>query len=234
MLLLGVDTSGKKGSIALARADESAPSEEPKPAEVLEIVSLSGGTFSAELVPQVAGLLSRHGFSKHDLGGFVAVSGPGSFTGLRIGLAAIKALAEILEKLIAAISLLEILALRSGFSGRVVSALDAGRGEVYVGEYEVAEALGEKSARPIQQRLLTPDEFLVLARSANLITSDETVAAIARSASLAVTVIEPINAGIVAQIGWTKIQAGETVTPEQLDANYIRRTDAEILAKSRP
>jgi len=234
MLLLAVDTSGRHGSIALARADESLTGAEPKPADIVEIVPLSGGTFSAELVPQIAALLSRHGFSKHDLGGFVAVSGPGSFTGLRIGLAAIKALAETLEKPIAAISLLEILALRAGLSGRVVSALDAGRGEVYVGEYEVAEALGEKSARPIQQRLLTPDEFLVLARSANLITSDETVAAIARSASLAVTVIEPINAGIVAQIGWTKIQAGETVTPEQLDANYIRRTDAEILAKSRP
>ena len=78
--------------------------------EVIEAVPLAGGTFSAQLVPQIAALLTKHGFSKTDIDAFVVVSGPGSFTGLRVGLAAIKALAEILAKPIVPVSLLEVVA----------------------------------------------------------------------------------------------------------------------------
>ena len=104
MLLLAVDTSGKQGSIALARCGPG------DTCELIEVVPLTGGTFSAQLVPQIAALLSQHGFGKHDLDAFAVASGPGSFTGLRVGLAAIKALAEILQKPIAAVSLLEAVA----------------------------------------------------------------------------------------------------------------------------
>ena len=97
MILLAVDTSGKHGSIALARCG-------PEDAcEVIEVAALTRGTFSAELVPRIAALLDKHGFSKADIGGFAVVSGPGSFTGLRIGLAVVKALAEVLSKPIAAV-----------------------------------------------------------------------------------------------------------------------------------
>ncbi len=106
MLLLAIDTSGKQGSIALARAGER--SGESDDVEVIEIVPLVGGTFSAQLVPQIADLLSTNGFTRDDIGGFAVASGPGSFTGLRIGLAAVKALAEVLNKPIAAVSLLEV------------------------------------------------------------------------------------------------------------------------------
>jgi tRNA threonylcarbamoyladenosine biosynthesis protein TsaB len=116
-LLLAVDTSGKNGSLALARA-MLGESE----IDVLEIVPLAGGAFSAQLVPQIAAVLKQHGHTQRDLGAFAVVSGPGSFTGLRVGLAAIKALAEALQKPIVAISLLEAVA-RSGASrGRVLSA----------------------------------------------------------------------------------------------------------------
>ena len=87
-------------------------------ASVIEVVSLDGGTFSAQLVPQVAALLAKHGFGKQDIGGFAVVSGPGSFTGLRIGLAAIKALAEVLAKPIAAVSLLEAMAVFGPLAGQ--------------------------------------------------------------------------------------------------------------------
>src|SRR5579864_997124 len=103
MLLLATDTSGKHGSIALART-EDVPGKS-RHVEVIELVPLAGGTFSAQLVPQIAALLAKHALTKNDIGGFVVVSGPGSFTGLRVGLAAIKALAEILGKPIAAVSL---------------------------------------------------------------------------------------------------------------------------------
>ena len=97
--------------------------------QVMEVVPLSGGMFSAQLVPQIASLLQTHGLSKADIGAFIVVSGPGSFTGLRVGLAAIKALAEILQKPIVSVSLLEAIATASRAEGKVVAVLDAGRNE---------------------------------------------------------------------------------------------------------
>src|ERR1017187_6523480 len=104
MLVLATDTSGKQGSIALAEGEPDGT------CRVLEVWPLAGGMFSAELVPQVAALLAKHGFSQHDIAAFAVASGPGSFTGLRVGLAAIKALGEVLGKPIAAVSLLEAVA----------------------------------------------------------------------------------------------------------------------------
>src|SRR5215470_4311952 len=137
MILLAIDTSGKDGGITLARVEDSARGSDPL--AVVETNALEGGTFSAQLVPQVAGLLAKHGLTKKDIGAFAVASGPGSFTGLRVGLAAVKALAEILAKPIAAVSRLEVLARSAHGNGRVWSALDAGRGEFYVGKYDFGE-----------------------------------------------------------------------------------------------
>src|SRR2546425_12334346 len=148
MLLLAADTSGKHGSIALARLPQQSTSHQnSKQIEVIETVPLAGGTFSAQLVPQIAALLSKHGFKKEDIGAFAVVSGPGSFTGLRVGLAAIKALAEILGKTIATVSRLEALARSARIRGTVIAALDAGRGEVYAGIYDVEDAAHMQSER---------------------------------------------------------------------------------------
>src|SRR5579863_6978511 len=125
MLLLVTDTSGKNGFVALVRAAEDART---KTVEAIEEVPLAGGTFSAQLVPQIAALLAKHGFSKTDIAAFIVVSGPGSFTGLRVGLAAIKALAEILQRPIVPVSLLEVLAVAAVTQGKIIAALDAGRG----------------------------------------------------------------------------------------------------------
>ncbi len=118
MLLLVTDTSGKQGSVVLARADE----RELNDVEVIEVAPLAGGMFSAQLVPQIAALLAKHGLSKTDIDAFIVVSGPGSFTGLRVGLAAIKALAEILKKPIVAVSLLEVVAIASRAQGKIAAA----------------------------------------------------------------------------------------------------------------
>src|SRR5215469_18552532 len=113
MLLLSADTSGKHGSIALVRCHENGSCQSN------EVVPLLEGTFSAQLVPQIASLLSKHGLSKKDIGGFAVTTGPGSFTGLRVGLAAIKALAEVLAKPIAAVSLLEAVAVAAATRGTI-------------------------------------------------------------------------------------------------------------------
>jgi len=223
MLLLAIDTSGRQGSIAIARAGE--PTAEGGDFEVIEISPLVGGTFSAQLIPQISTLLSSNGFMKNAIGAFAVVSGPGSFTGLRVGLAAVKALAEVLAKPIAAVSLLEACALASGAQGQVMAALDAGRGEVYIGEYQIPPVSGQVP----RERIVTRSEFLTEAKAWTVVTPDSALGAAANAAGLSVSTLPPISAASVARLGWRKIQSGETVTPEQLEANYIRRTDAEML-----
>jgi tRNA threonylcarbamoyladenosine biosynthesis protein TsaB len=223
MILLVTDTSGKNGSVALARAVANNSSN----LEVVEVASLAGGAFSAELVPQIAALLIRHGLTKFDVDAFIVVSGPGSFTGLRVGLAAIKALAEILQKPIAAVSLLEALALSSGAEGKIASLLDAGRGEVYVGQYDLAN----ESATLLDEELLSRDALLTVTHPIAVVTADQALAELARNAGLSVCHVEPVTVEAIARLGWRKLQAGQSVSPEQLEANYVRR-DTEIFSKS--
>jgi tRNA threonylcarbamoyladenosine biosynthesis protein TsaB len=230
MLLLAIDTSGRLGSIALARVEES---DSPSEIEIIEIMPLVGGTFSAQLIPQISTLLSSNGYTKDAVGAFAVVSGPGSFTGLRVGLAAVKALAEILTKPIAAVSMLEVCAIASGIHGKVMAALDAGRGEVYVGEYEIASTRPMSVALTNSETILTNTDFLVQAKEQNVVTPDPAIAQAVQTAGLPVTTIAPISAVDVARLGWRKIKSGDTVSPLQLEANYIRRTDAEILEKSK-
>ncbi len=224
MFFLVTDTSGKNGIVALARADEPTNHGE---VTIIETVPLAGGTFSAQLVPQIAALLSKHNLTKADLEAFIVVSGPGSFTGLRVGLAAIKALAEVLKKPIVPVSLLEAIALAARADGKIAAALDAGRGDVYFGSYDVAA----NSAHMLQEQLLSKAEFLSAARESTLATPDAALAAAAREASLSVVVVEPSSAASIARLGWYKLQSRETVSPDQLEANYMRRSDAEIFVK---
>ena len=228
MILLAIDTSGKDGSIALARTDGDAGGAgvASPSVEIWDVIPLEGGTFSAQLVPQIADLLKKLGLTKEHLDGFAVASGPGSFTGLRVGLAAVKGLAEILGNPIAAISKLEVVA-RSGKSrGKVIAALDAGRNDVYVGEYGVSER-----AEIIAERLVSREEFLSLAGNAKLVTPERVLADAAGKAGISVEEVAQPSSTAIARLGFEKIMRGETISPEGLEANYIRRTDAEIFTK---
>lgn len=214
MLILGVDTSGKNGSVALVECDD-------RGSRTVDVVPLEGGTFSAQLIPQISELLRRHGFTKGQLGAFAAVSGPGSFTGLRVGLAAIKGLAEILRKPIAAVSLLEVVARAGGAQGNVIAALDAGRGEIYAAEY----AIEGPRATLVSQELLAAGQFITRSAGLPVITPDARV--LAHAGAQVVRIAAP-RADAVARLGFEKISAGQTVSADALDANYIRRSDAEL------
>ena len=245
MLILGTDTSGKHGSVALVQCDGER-------LRTVELVPLQGGTFSAQMIPQIAELLSKHNMSKAEIDGFAVASGPGSFTGLRVGLAAIKALAEVLEKPIAAVSLLEVMAfeLRSGGSSDscqkerevehpiskelvgVLVALDAGRNEVYVGEYKIDEDVPACMA----ESLLAFDELAKRGQEPgrSMFTPDENVITTLSGRDAGVLRVPRPNAVSVARLGYKKILAGLTVSPLELDANYIRRADAEIKTVRKP
>jgi len=223
MLILAIDTSWKHGSLALARGDG-------RSFELLETASLTGGAFSAELVPRIAAALARRNLHQREIDGFAAVSGPGSFTGLRVGLAAIKGLVEVLKKPIATVSALEALALASGVNGRVFAALDAQRGEVFLGEYNVhSETLQATSLQ--KELLLTREAFLAaLAARTTVVTPDASIAALVLPDGTTLLQIERPGAEAIARIGLRKILAGQTVAADALDANYVRRSDAEIFS----
>ena len=216
MLILGVDTSGKNGSIALVECKAAR--------RTLEVVPLQGGTFSAQLVPQIAALLQKHGITKDQIDAFAGVSGPGSFTGLRVGLAAIKALAEVLQKPVVAVSLLEAVALAARVYGRLTAVVDAGRGELYVGVYDVQGS----SAICASEEIVSVSAFLGQIAGKQVVTPDQKMADLVRSGTSTVHKIEPPQADAIAAIGFRKLQAGEIISPEALDATYIRRSEAEI------
>jgi tRNA threonylcarbamoyladenosine biosynthesis protein TsaB len=230
MLILAIDTSGQSGGITLAQADAGS-------FRVVESAAIAGGTFSAQLIPTLAALLKKHGYGVKDLEGFAAASGPGSFTGLRVGLSAIKGLAETLHKPIATVSVLEALGSMAGRRGKIAAAINAGRKEVFLGVYQRnGDSAGEKSDALIKQReeLLTQQDFLATLateRPAVIITSDAALAELAAASHSAVVVVTPPGSEMIARIGAGKLLAGETVSVEALDANYLRRSDAEIFFK---
>lgn len=215
MLLLVTDTSGRNGAVALARAGAAGQ------IELIESVPLLGGTFSAQLVPQIAGLLEKNGLTKNQIDGFIVASGPGSFTGLRVGLSAIKALAEILQKPIVPVSLLEVVARAAGVDGHVLAVLDAGRRQLYSGEYEISGV----RARLIQEQLIARDALAGLSSRIAISTPDPSLALMSREAGLRTFEVKAVCPEMIATLGYSKLQEGETASPEQLDANYVRRSE---------
>src|SRR5580693_3108075 len=121
-LLLAIDTCGPTGSVALGRLPG-------RDLEILGQIELASRTYSTTLVAAVAELLRSAGIELREVGGIVAVNGPGSFTGVRVGLSAVKGLAEGAQIPVVAISRLEVLSRKSGVPS---AALDAHRGEVFL------------------------------------------------------------------------------------------------------
>lgn len=218
MLILAVDTSGKQGSIALARGDTAN-------FELIESVPVAGGTFSAQLIPAIASLLARHGIAKEKLEGIAAASGPGSFTGLRVGLAAVKGLGETLRIPIASVSVLEACAhvqRGSATQGRVLVVLDASRGDFFLGKFQ----LTENGQQPRGESLVNMEEFLHYLREENhqqmVCSPDDSVLQSLGRQDISVVKVQRPGSAEIALLGLRKIAAGEVVSPDALDANYIR------------
>ncbi|HEY4899902.1 MAG TPA: tRNA (adenosine(37)-N6)-threonylcarbamoyltransferase complex dimerization subunit type 1 TsaB [Terriglobales bacterium] len=226
MLLVAIDTSGRNGSVALCRGDATS-------FETLELCTLEGGTYSARLMPCIADLLLRSHVTKSQLDGLSVVDGPGSFTGLRVGLSTVKALCEVLGKPLASVSMLEALAVTHGHDGEVVTAvLDAGRGEVYVGEYQV----NMTGAQLVRESMAKLAEFLAQPASNGMrvVTPFPKIAEALTAGRWDVALVPLLQADTIGRIGLRKLLMGNVVDPATLDANYIRRSDAELYSLPKP
>jgi tRNA threonylcarbamoyladenosine biosynthesis protein TsaB len=216
-LLLAVDATHEFGSLALARGER-----------ILEEILLhSPSGFGHILFEHLSRLLAGHGLKPESIDCFAAASGPGSFTGVRVGLACIKGLAEALGKPAVAVSNLRALAW-FGSAALRAPVLDARRGEIYGAVYDAAAAL-------VQPEVVAkfPAWLEGLPEGAiEFVSTDFTPF----RAALAGTRFEEANivtapralAGAIARIALSAWQNGEPADPAALDANYVRRSDAEL------
>jgi tRNA threonylcarbamoyladenosine biosynthesis protein TsaB len=221
MLTLAVDTTAEFGSIALA--EESGVIE--------EVLLHETQGFSGSLFGQIEALLARRGVALGDVGLFAGASGPGSFTGVRVGLAAVKGLAEVLGKPAAAVSNLEALASFGSGDARA-TVIDARRGEIYGALYNAS------GHAIIDEIVLRFPAFLTLlgSRDFEWISADfdPFMAALAgtRYERMPVVTAPRALAGAIALIALRRLHAGEQCDAAAIEANYVRRSDAELLWKS--
>ncbi len=229
MLVLAVDTSGIVGSLAVLKNDD-----------ILGVVSTSSDeAYSSRLFRQLEFLLAelKLGLPQFDL--YAVSAGPGSFTGLRVGLAAVKGWAEVYDRPIAAVSALEAVAHQAHVaSGFVAAVLDGRRGQVFGALHET----GSSGLHVIVSAcVLAPDEFLA-AVGEHVAQNDLTIAtpapdiiepALAKSEITARLVrVSPVLAPSIGRVGLQHAARGVLTTALELDANYIRRSDAEVLWKA--
>jgi tRNA threonylcarbamoyladenosine biosynthesis protein TsaB len=213
MKILIIDTGGAIGSVALADSEcESA---------VVARVTLPGRSASERLVATIKELTGQPGLGLDALGAVAVVNGPGSFTGVRVGLSAAKGLCEALALPLIAISRLAVLA-EMAKASRVVALLDAGRGEFYLGEYS--------GGVRVREALVDLERVLASGKVAETVVTCE--AAVAQAvAALAPRLVSEPSAENAWPLVLRRIQAGDFDDAATVDANYLRRTDAEIFAK---
>lgn len=194
MKILSIDTTSELGSIALSGGEDL----------IEEFALHSPGGFAHILFGEVRSLLARHKMALADVEGFASASGPGTFTGVRVGLTAVKGLAEAASRQVAAVSNLKALAsfgagpLRAPF-------LDARRGEIYGALY---------------------DADLNLLRGEVVARYDEWAASLPEGAEM---ISQPrLLAAAIGKIAAREFAAGRGLDPAAIDANYVRRPDAEL------
>lgn len=269
VLVLGVDTCGPSGTVALARVGALDPAllrkdgapEGTAVVEVLGQTELAGRTYSSTLISSVEALLAGHGVGLRDVGAIVVVHGPGSFTGVRVGLSAVKGLAEPGQIPVVAVSRLTVLAAKAGVGS---AALDAHRHEVFLrvesdeGVRELlagAEEFSQISSRGVAPGVVAVCDDAAAGMVASAWSGVELRRVEAPTAGDAIRVCaetilasHPLgkDAGIRLRQGFGvtsgapinlegsegQIGTGRFVDLALLDGHYLRRSDAEIFGEA--
>ncbi len=223
-LLLTVDTCSASGSVAVSRGDTL----------LGEMFTHLPGTHSDRLLLTAQQLLDATGLRLEEVDAFGIVHGPGSFTGVRVGVATVKGLAMATGRPVVGVSSLRTLALQAPFSRFPVCALlDARKKEVYAGlfgwEGGVPVPLGPESVLP-------PDRLLEKLEGEALFIGDGALAyrtlLVRRLGSRAHFAPWPFNfprAGAAAALALADFRQGLGLPPEQVVPHYIRPSEAEIL-----
>jgi tRNA threonylcarbamoyladenosine biosynthesis protein TsaB len=212
-VILSIDTTSEFGSIALTDGART----------VEETLLHSPDGFGHILFQHIEQLLARHGLTAWQMDCFAAASGPGSFTGVRVGLAAAKGLAEATGKLVVAVSNLRALAF-FGSARLRATVLDARRGEVYGAVYnDRLEAVVPEAVMKFPDWLKT-----LPAGGFEFVATDFSPFAGHVAAGIPVVAAPRGLAAAVGVIAGGEYAAGRAQDPAGVDANYVRRSDAEL------
>jgi tRNA threonylcarbamoyladenosine biosynthesis protein TsaB len=213
--VLLLDTCGAFGSVALATTRPDA--------RVYATLALPGRASSERLLPSIRDLIQQQGVGLAGLRAIAVVHGPGSFTGVRVGLSAAKGLCEALGIPLIAISRLAVLAAKSGQQD-ALAVLDAGRGEFYAGRYVAGLCRGEV--------LRTREQVAELMVSEPGLTAVVCEGAVAESLSeFSPVTVKELEAADSLELVIRRLEQATFDDTAILDANYVRNSDAEIFAK---
>jgi tRNA threonylcarbamoyladenosine biosynthesis protein TsaB len=245
MKILAIDTSTPFGSVAVMEGESvmAAIFEQPKPfIEGANSATAIDG-FSSRLFRYVTSVLAEANLGLPDIDILAVAAGPGSFTGLRVGLVAVKAWSEVYGKPIAAISALEAIAAQSnaamGPDQTLIAAFtDARRGQVFSGLFEKKDQ-GLKNRPP--EAVSRPEELIEVllgmaeGKQIRLVSpTPEVLEGAILASNLRNSIIEKVSEDLAPWVGRLangRAQRGDLVDALRLDANYVRRMDAELYWK---
>jgi tRNA threonylcarbamoyladenosine biosynthesis protein TsaB len=229
MKVLAVDTATRTCSAAVVENETLCA----------EITLNSGQTHSRFLMRTVAAVVELAGLTYTDLDGFAATSGPGSFTGLRIGIASIKGLAVAAGKPLAGVSSLEALARQAAPVRTLISPwLDARQGEVYYAFYRNHNG---QLNREGPENVASPEAVLTGLQEPCLFLGDGArryrriiCEHLGPAACFAPAFQDVIRASTVAMVGVEKFRHKEYTDAAQLSLTYVRQTFAQLKLAQQP
>jgi tRNA threonylcarbamoyladenosine biosynthesis protein TsaB len=226
--LLTIDTSTPAGSVALSRGEEL----------VGEVLLNLRSTHSDRLLPAVQQLLLEAALKLEDLDAFGVVLGPGSFTGLRVGVATVKGLALATGKPVVGVSSLQTLALQLPYPAYPLSVwLDARKQEVYVGRYHWEGgrpvALDKERVAPPEQLLEQIAEDMLFIGSGAAAYRSLIVRRLGSRAHFVPWPLQQPRASSAAALALDALRNQETISLEMLEPSYIRLSEAEIMLAKR-
>jgi tRNA threonylcarbamoyl adenosine modification protein YeaZ/ribosomal-protein-alanine acetyltransferase len=231
VFLIALDTCDSRGSVAVLRD-----------AHVLHtVVHESSEDYSVWLLPAVQEALRTARIALSNIDVYAVASGPGSFTGVRVGLATVKAWAEVYGRPIAAVSRLEALATQAPQAAPYVAAFaDGRRSQLFAAMYRLRDRGLERIE---EEMVIAPERFVAWAAETaeasriEWISSEpqfvvETPVWASRQAvGETVQTVSPFLAPAIGRLGHRLAIEGKLTDALSLDANYVRRTDAEVLWK---
>ncbi len=243
VLTLSLDTSSLAGSLAVLREDK-----------LLGVVSTaSEENYSSRMFRHLEFVLSDLSLKLGDFDLFSVAAGPGSFTGLRVGLTAAKGWAEVFAKPIVGVSVLEAVAAQalpesSSRVAFVIPICDARRGQLYCAFYREIDSRLRLVDDPcvvsadelfveISRRTNKNDQVIVATPEAELVSEAlsrfENSAASAAGVSIVLRHVSGVLAPWIGRLGIASARRGEFSDALTLDANYVRRSDAELHLKGK-